>query len=147
MNGPFHETLGAEGVLARRPDEARGRHRHLHRMPFGPQRVSERDPDEGYRFRLWAPVEKRVEVCLVGADGSKRYHACTKSEGWHCCDIRDARPGDLYAFRLDGQLEVPDPASRFNPQDVHGPSLLVDPTTFEWDTSWHGRPWEEAVIY
>ncbi len=151
MNNPFHEHLTAQGILARSPGVRRGEagssQRHLHRMPFGPQRVSERDADEGYRFRLWAPVEKRVEVCLIGADGVKHYHPCAKSEGWHSCEIRDAKPGDLYAFRLDGQLEVPDPASRFNPRDVHGPSLLVDPTSFEWDAGWRGRPWEEAVIY
>jgi 1,4-alpha-glucan branching enzyme/maltooligosyltrehalose trehalohydrolase len=121
--------------------------RHAHRMPFGPRPLDEHDPHAGYCFRLWAPVEKRVELCLTGADGAKRYHACTKSDGWHCCEVAGARPGDRYAFRLDGQLEVPDPASRFNPQDVHGPSLLVDPEAFQWDTGWRGRPWEEAVLY
>ena len=43
---------------------------------------------------------------------------------------------------------MPDPASRSNPQDIHAASALVDPLAFEWsDTSWRGRPWEEAVIY
>src|SRR3989304_5000688 len=43
---------------------------------------------------------------------------------------------------------VPDPASRRNPQDVHGPSEVVDPLAYEWrDAAWRGRPWEEAVIY
>jgi 1,4-alpha-glucan branching enzyme/maltooligosyltrehalose trehalohydrolase len=45
-------------------------------------------------------------------------------------------------------MEMPDPASRFQPQDVHGPSEVVDATAFQWrEDSWRGRPWEEAVIY
>jgi maltooligosyltrehalose trehalohydrolase len=43
---------------------------------------------------------------------------------------------------------VPDPASRFQPEDVSGPSEVVDPRSYEWqDLGWAGRPWEEAVIY
>jgi maltooligosyltrehalose trehalohydrolase len=43
---------------------------------------------------------------------------------------------------------VPDPASRFSPDDVHGPSVVIDPQRFEWtDDAWRGRPWEEAVVY
>lgn len=151
MSGPFHDSFAGSTRMPRTtgpaPGEIHSPRRHVHRMPFGPRLVDEHDPGAGYQFRLWAPVEKRVEVCLVGTDGAKRYLACNKVDGWHTCKVADARPGDLYTFRLDGQLEVPDPASRFNPQDVHGPSLLVDPTTFEWDGGWLGRPWEEAVIY
>ena len=43
---------------------------------------------------------------------------------------------------------MPDPASRFNPDDVHGPSEVVDPAAFVWeDGAWRGRPWRDAVIY
>jgi malto-oligosyltrehalose trehalohydrolase len=43
---------------------------------------------------------------------------------------------------------VPDPGSRYQPKDVHGPSEVVDPTDYAWtDTHWRGRPWEEAVVY
>ncbi|MEO8280504.1 MAG: malto-oligosyltrehalose trehalohydrolase, partial [Ideonella sp.] len=53
-----------------------------------------------------------------------------------------------YAYRIDGELQVPDPASRFNPQDVTGASCLIDPLSFRWPTQpWTGRPWHEAVIY
>ncbi|ANQ84985.1 putative malto-oligosyltrehalose trehalohydrolase [Azoarcus olearius] len=119
----------------------------MHRMPFGPRLVEEHNIHAGYRFRLWAPAEKAVEVVLHQPDGECSYHPCAKSDGWHSCKIPTARPGDRYSFRLDGQLEVPDPASRYNPDGVHGPSVLVDPTTFAWDAGWSGRPWEAAVIY
>ena len=52
------------------------------------------------------------------------------------------------AYKIDGDLLVPDPASRFQPEDVHGPSLVVDPSAYDWsDASWTGRPWEETVLY
>ena len=34
------------------------------------------------------------------------------------------------------------------PEDVHGPSEVIDPAHFPWtDDDWAGRPWNEAVIY
>lgn len=57
-----------------------------------------------------------------------------------------AAPGDRY--RIDGGQEVPDPASRYQPEDVHGPSVVVDPEGFDWrDDDWKGRPWEETVFH
>jgi malto-oligosyltrehalose trehalohydrolase len=45
-------------------------------------------------------------------------------------------------------MHVPDPASRFQPLDVHGPSEVIDPAEYEWnDADWRGRPWEECVVY
>jgi malto-oligosyltrehalose trehalohydrolase len=68
--------------------------------------------------------------------------------GWFDLRTAEARPGSLYRFRIDGGIEVPDPASRSNPEDVHGPSRVVDPEAFEWgDAGWKGRAWEEAVLY
>ncbi|WP_232324189.1 malto-oligosyltrehalose trehalohydrolase, partial [Variovorax sp. WDL1] len=63
-------------------------------------------------------------------------------------ELPGARPGDAYRFRLPGGLGVPDPASRFNPDDVHGASRVVDPRAHAWQhEDWRGRPWEEAVVY
>jgi malto-oligosyltrehalose trehalohydrolase len=43
---------------------------------------------------------------------------------------------------------VPDPASRYQPDDVHGPSVIVDPRSYAWQArAWRGRPWHEAVLY
>jgi len=68
--------------------------------------------------------------------------------GWFELRVDDARPGDRYKYLIDDATEVPDPASRFQPLDVHGPSEIVDPNAFGWnDENWQGRPWEEAVIY
>ena len=70
--------------------------------------------------------------------------------GWFEIALAQADPGLRYAFRIDGAggLVVPDPASRSNPDDVHGPSELTDPLAFDWpDPPWRGRPWHEAVVY
>ena len=70
------------------------------------------------------------------------------AQGWHETVIPNLSPGIHYKFRIDGQLEVPDPGSRFQPEDVHGPSEIVDPCSFDWDdVEWRGRPWEEVVLY
>ena len=113
-----------------------------HRMPFG----AECREDGGVRFRLWAPKAQRVDVVL--ADESRPLSLSRQSEGWFELCTTKASAGAGYRFQIDGQLNVPDPASRFQPSDVHGASQVVDPASFEWrDETWHGRPWEEAVVY
>jgi maltooligosyltrehalose trehalohydrolase len=109
-------------------------------MPFGAELC-----DGGVRFRLWAPAGRRVQLCL---EGGKDLPMQPAGEGWFELITREAVAGTRYRFQVDNQVKVPDPASRFQPHDVHGPSEIVDFRTFEWsDESWRGRPWEEAVIY
>jgi maltooligosyltrehalose trehalohydrolase len=99
----------------------------------------------GVRFRLWAPAAEQVEVAL---EGGGPLPMPPRGEGWFELVTERAAAGSLYRFHTDGGPPVPDPASRFNPMDVHGPSQVVDPLAFEWrDEGWAGRPWEEAVIY
>jgi malto-oligosyltrehalose trehalohydrolase len=112
-------------------------------MPFGAEPL-----DAGLtRFRLWAPSASRVELALVANGASSHTAMEAVGQGWHEV-VAAAGAGARYRFRIDGGLEVPDPASRSNPDDVHGPSTVVDPAAFEWsDGAWRGRRWEEAVIY
>ncbi|HZR70230.1 MAG TPA: malto-oligosyltrehalose trehalohydrolase [Burkholderiales bacterium] len=113
--------------------------RRRHEMPFGASPVD----GGGARFRLWAPAAKTVELCL----GDETLAMDRAGDGWFET-TRPARAGARYRYRIDRDLLVPDPASRFNPDDVHAPSELVDPLAYEWrDGAWRGRPWEEAVIY
>lgn len=64
--------------------------------------------------------------------------------GW----VARVQPGDRYRFRIDGKDSFPDPASRFQPEGVHGSSEIVDPNAFAWtDDSWKGIGPEELVIY
>ena len=106
--------------------------------------------DGGAMFRLWAPAVHSVELVFQEGAGRPEHQRPLGrgAGGWHQVSVPEARPGWRYRYRLDGKLLVPDPASRFNPEDVHGPSELVDPEAFEWDDAeWKGRPWNEAVIY
>ncbi len=103
---------------------------------FGPLR----HPDGSVTFRLWAPAARRVEL-VCGDAHPMRAHA----DGWHKVTLAPARPGTTYKFRIDGEIEVPDPASHFQPLDVNGPSELIE-HTYDWQAAgWHGRPWNEAV--
>lgn len=110
-----------------------------HTMPFG-ARITER----GVEFSLWAPSVREVTLLI---DGAERPMAAA-AEGWHRLLDPQARPGSLYRYRIEGGLSIPDPASRFQPDDIDGPSQVVDPAAFIWsDGDWRGRPWEEAVLY
>jgi maltooligosyltrehalose trehalohydrolase len=107
----------------------------------------------GVRYGLWAPAARSVALELVGRGGGSAAKPVIiamqpEPDGWFGADVADSAAGDLYRYRIDGRLEVPDPASRFNPQDVHGPSEVIDPDAFDWtDGDWTGRPWHEAVVY
>ena len=100
----------------------------------------------GVRFRLWAPNVSAVSVKVYEPERSMPMRALPR--GWFEVDFEGVKEGDLYRFVLDNGLEVPDPASRFQPEDVAGPSEVIDPRAYKWrDAGWRGRPWEEAVIY
>jgi malto-oligosyltrehalose trehalohydrolase len=69
-------------------------------------------------------------------------------DGWFALLATGVEPNASYSFVLPDGLSIPDPASRAQAGDVHGPSLVTDPTSFAWtDVQWSGRPWEEAAIY
>ncbi|MDB5591217.1 malto-oligosyltrehalose trehalohydrolase [Enterovirga sp.] len=111
------------------------------RPAFGPQIT-----DAGVLFRLWAPKCDAVQLELAGR--AELLPMTAESGGWHRALVADAGPGTRYRFVLPDGLRVPDPASRYQPEDVHGPSEVTEPGAFAWtDSGWAGRPWTEAVIY
>jgi maltooligosyltrehalose trehalohydrolase len=99
------------------------------------------NPD-GASFRLWAPAARRVDLLL------EKPHAMRRGEdGWFAVDLAGVRAGSLYRFRIDDEIDVPDPASAFQPDDISGPSELIDHAAYPWRASgWRGRPWQEAVV-
>lgn len=115
-----------------------------HQMPFGAQPGA-----DGVRFRLWAPEAEDVTVLLEGAGRNAEVPlGRCDGDGWREVIVAEAVPGNRYRFRIDGDMAVPDPASRFQPEDVHGPSEVIDPAAFDWTCAdWSGRPWEEVVLY
>jgi maltooligosyltrehalose trehalohydrolase len=115
----------------------------FHSMPFGISIMP-----EGVLFSLWAPGAGTVELALEDSDGDPHLYPMAGVDGWYRLLASQAGPGTLYRFRIDEDLLVPDPVSRCQAEDIHGPSIVIDPQEFQWqDASWQGRPWEEAIIY
>jgi maltooligosyltrehalose trehalohydrolase len=108
-------------------------------MPFGAEMTA-----SGTRFALWAPTARDVSLLLDGAEMLMP----EAQGGWREFVAPSARAGSRYGFRINGKLVVPDPASRWQPDDVHDLSQVVDPRAYDWsDAGWKGRPWEETVLY
>ncbi len=116
-----------------------------HEMPFGASLCAA----GGVDFRLWAPAARQAEVAILDGHGTEPSYlpAVCDAQGWWECHVDDGVAGTLYQWRIDGELHVPDPASRQNPRGVNEPSCVVDPLQFEWDADWTGRPWNEVVLY
>jgi maltooligosyltrehalose trehalohydrolase len=97
---------------------------------------------DGASFRLWAPAAKRVDLLL-----EKPRALARGDDGWFSADVTGVKAGARYKFRIDGEINVPDPASAFQPDDISGPSEVIDHGAYPWRaTGWRGRPWQEAVL-
>ncbi len=99
------------------------------------------------RFTVWAPFANTVAVELVDQDRK----AIPMQLGSHCyfeVTVEGVGSRARYRYLLDGKTARPDPASRFQPEGVHGPSTVVDPDSFRWaDTAWRGIPLSDFIIY
>lgn len=100
-------------------------------------------------FCLWAPSAKKLVLRASTPDrGRREFDLNRAGNGWYELAVAGVGPGSRYDYRIDDEIDVPDPASRFNPHGVHGPSEVIDPCAFDWeDDDWRGRPWHEAVLY
>lgn len=117
--------------------------RRCHEMPFGAQLLRSGEA----RFRLWAPGARQVELILGEDTEATAVVMRSLAQGWFELTC-EAGPGTRYRYRVDSTALVPDPASRRNPGDVHGPSEIINPRDFLWDdTEWRPRPWHQAVVY
>lgn len=99
---------------------------------------------EHTRFALWAPDAFYVSLEL---ENGQSLPLLPQADGWFVIKTR-CPAGTRYRYNIDGELEVPDPASRAQAGDIDSPSVVVDPLAYRWQHSaWQGRPWNEAVIY
>jgi maltooligosyltrehalose trehalohydrolase len=109
----------------------------MNERPFGARLTA-----DGASFRLWAPAAKRVDLLLARPYALKR-----GEDGWFAAAISGTRAGARYKFRIDDEIDVPDPASGFQPEDVFGPSEVIDHSSYRWRAvEWRGRPWHETVL-
>jgi maltooligosyltrehalose trehalohydrolase len=100
-------------------------------------------------YRIWAPVVRSLEVAILEDNEVVRHVPLEKDEqGYHAGHDRAGRAGDLYKYKLDGGACFPDPASRWQPHGVHGPSMVIDPTRYGWQAPPFRRPaFRDLVIY
>jgi maltooligosyltrehalose trehalohydrolase len=107
-------------------------------------------PDRnGFRFRVWAPATR--EVCLIVQPAGRpaaTIALAPAGDGTFAGAVAPLEPGSRYGFLLDGDGPFPDPASRWQPDGVHGLSATVDPRAFVWsDAGWRGPDPGRTVIY
>lgn len=103
-------------------------------------------PDGSWEFLLWAPNLRSVNVSFV--ETKKHLEMEPLDRGYFRAAAGNLAPDATYLYRLDDGRELPDPASQFQPDGVHGPSQIVDTSAFEWtDRNWNGRPLEGSIFY
>jgi maltooligosyltrehalose trehalohydrolase len=101
--------------------------------------------DRGVTFRLWAPGARAADLLLDQPATDSL--PMSKHGEWFETHAPDAGLGTRYRFRIDGELDIADPVSHFQPEDVQGPSEVIDHDAFDWQTKdWKGLPWERAVF-
>ena len=107
-------------------------------------------PDGTCKFLLWAPKAKKVEVKITDSRAPKNIRTISLElleRGYFFGVAKNVSADALYQYVMDGKLERPDPASRFQPRGVHGPSQVVD-ARFEWkDAAWRGLALQKYVLY
>jgi maltooligosyltrehalose trehalohydrolase len=125
------------------------------RYPVGVEVVRHSDGDGeavGAHVRVWAPNARVVELIGEADQSGGAAPTCvplsSESNGYHSAFVAGLSGGARYRFRLDGGGAFPDPASRWQPDGPHGPSMVIDHSTYEWgDSEWPGVRIEGQVIY
>lgn len=102
---------------------------------------------DGVFFRVWAPRATTVAVRQILTNGRTTELEPEDRSGYFSGFVPGMVAGDNYTYLLDGTLERSDPASRCQPQGVHGPSQIL-PSSFLWkDSAWHGLALADFIIY
>ena len=104
--------------------------------------------ETGATFRVFGPAGRRVRLHLLSGAGEGVHEPRVAQDGICEFFVARAAAGDLYSYSLDGSPPRPDPASRFQPQGVHGPSEIIDAAGYGWRRpSWRSHTAQELVIY
>jgi maltooligosyltrehalose trehalohydrolase len=105
--------------------------------------------NETCEFTVWAPLLKQVALKIITPE--ERLIPLKKEdeiEGFWKVKVQGIKPGTKYYYQLEETKNLPDPASYYQPEGVHGPSQIIDPNSYQWnDKNWAGVPIEEMIIY
>jgi maltooligosyltrehalose trehalohydrolase len=111
-----------------------------HELPFGASLIGR----DRTRFRLYAPGEPSL---VLEIEGREPIAMVRGDDGWFAVEAA-CGAGARYHYRLADGRSVPDPAARAQADDVHGPSVVIDPGAYQWrNAGWLGRPWRESILY
>jgi maltooligosyltrehalose trehalohydrolase len=118
-------------------------------MPDAPAAVGAWRRGATTRFCVWAPEQPVVELVLERRGGRELRALQRDACGYWTGTFDDIAPRDLYRYRLGADDRVfPDPASRYQPEGVHGPSEVIDTGAFRWtDQEWRPPHRDDLVIY
>ncbi len=98
------------------------------------------------RFRVWAPFHEEVILHVLEPE-ERLVPMMPAARGYHQATLEDLPPESLYRYVLASGKARPDPASRHQPQGVHGPSRVVDPG-FPWeDDGFRAPEMQDLVLY
>src|ERR1700737_88077 len=99
------------------------------------------------RFLVWAPFVKTVKV-EIEAPSPRTIPMTRQDRGYFCAEVEGIPLDALYFYRLDEKRKRPDPASRYQPRGVHGPSQVKALRNFDWgDAAWTGPSLEQMIFY
>jgi len=144
-------TEGTTGVMVQPSSEStvegstsdRRNHPTFQEWRLGATRAT----DGHCEFLVWAPGVSRVAVRLF-EESERVVELAPEPHGYHQGAADSIQPNVRYTYRLDGNKERADPASRFQPEGVHGPSQVIETSAFEWnDQEWRGLELEDYIFY
>ncbi len=101
----------------------------------------------GVTFTAWASAAHSLTL-QIEDNTCRRVAMRSSADGMFEARVAGTGPGTLYRYLIDDRGPFPDPASRFQPQGVHGPSEVIDWTAYRWsDVDWRGVSFGNLVIY
>jgi len=107
-----------------------------------------RQPDESVVWRVWAPLSRTVSLVAFPGDVRRETAMDPEGDGYFTCRHSKVAEGLRYTLKLVDGRQYPDPASRWQPDGVHGPSAVFSPAYCRWsDASWRGVARDELAIY
>ncbi len=103
---------------------------------------------EEVRFKVWAPLTEKFSVEITSQKKTRIIRLDKNERGYFEGIGKGVYNGDCYFYVLENESRHPDPASRFQPAGVHGPSQIIDTSNFQWeDEGWEGVPFRKFIIY
>src|SRR4051794_18979116 len=99
------------------------------------------------RFTVWAPEKESMQLHIVYPTEQK-LQMQKDEEGYFHITVENVQPGSRYFFAPDNKQDFPDPVSNYQPEDVFGPSEVIDHTTYQWhDGDWRGLTFNDLILY